>query len=100
MLGSPTRPDWGYGLFSLAVRFLEALWLPSRLEWPLLTPLSLDDEPFLKLASFFTQVEKGRLRVERSGPSASRGLEVRSGRGRTGHLPAVWGVVSVMAICC
>ena len=72
MFGSPTRPDWGYGLFSLAVRFFEVFWVPSRLKWPFLTPLSFDDEPFLKLASFFTQVEKGRLRVERSGPSAGQ----------------------------
>lgn len=36
-------------------------------------PAAVDDDPFLKLASFLTQVVKGRRRTARSGWSARGG---------------------------
>lgn len=63
------RPDCGYGLLFLEGRFLVALGVVSRLEWllrRLLSAAAEEDEPLLKLASFLTHVEKGRLRPVRS----------------------------------
>jgi hypothetical protein len=63
-----TLPDCGYGLFILAGRFLACILTWCRFEFEC-RPSSPDDE-LLKFVSFFTQVEKGRRRPERSRPSS------------------------------
>lgn len=110
------RPDCGYGLFCFDTRFLEPLTVLSRLEWPSRLP-SAEEEPVLKLASFFTHVENGRLRPVRSWRSnkdiistgwffsqddcVQAGSERRIEwlKKRKAYLPAGKGDVSVMAIC-
>lgn len=64
-LASETWPDWGYGLLCLFLfwrSFLVVFEGPSRFS----SGVSVDEDPFLKAASFFTQLVKGRLRLVRS----------------------------------